>query len=145
MADELSKLNFLDDLADAKAAAEASRWSFEHRTDLEVWVTMSPRGHAEAYVAQLLWIEYPGNDPPSVKFVDPKTGRLDVPGAWPRARGFRPPSDICATWTREGFGLHPEWRNDARFKWINHGNVLLKSLRTLQGELDETYEGRFQG
>jgi hypothetical protein len=145
VADELSKLNFVDDLTEAKSVDEASRWSIDHRGDLEVWVTLSPQGHAEAYLARLLWIEYPGAEPPSIKFVDPKTGRLDVPGAWPRARGFRPPSfDICASWTREGFNLHPEWKNDARFKWSSHGNMLLKTLRTLQGELDESYEGRHQ-
>jgi hypothetical protein len=66
-------------------------------------------------------------------------GDADLPA---RARGFRPPNDICATWTREGFQIHPEWRTDPKYRWVPHGNVLLKSLRQLQGELDETYAGR---
>jgi hypothetical protein len=68
-----------------------------------------------------------------------------LPSAWPQARGFRPTSfDICATWTREGFAIHPEWKTDPRYRWSSHGNVLLKMLRILQNELDESYGGRFK-
>lgn len=144
MASDLSKLNFADDLVAAKEAFDASRWVLNHRGDLELWVTISPEGHeAEKFVARLYWIEYPGVLPASVKFVDPATGRLDVRSAWPIARGFRPDSfDICATWTAEGFGLHPEWRNDPRCRWPSDGNSILRSVRTLQHELDLTYQGR---
>jgi len=142
--DELSKAVFESDLADAQAANEASRWSFERRDGLEVWVTVSPAGHeAERFVARLLWRRYP-DEPPSVHFIEPGTGALGVPKAWPKARGFRPPNDICATWTYEGFQLHAEWRTDPRYRWDSRGNVLLKTVRTLQQELDQTYEGKFQ-
>jgi len=50
--------------------------------------------------------------------------------------------DICATWTLEGFEAHPDWRNDPRYRWRSDGNVLLKTLRTLQQELDESFQGR---
>lgn len=144
MADEFSKLNFADDLAEVKTAEDAARWLIDQRGDLEVWVTLLPRGHDEKYLACLLWLVYPGTEPPSVKFAEAASGRLDVASAWPRARGFRPSSfDICATWTLEGVTIHPEWKQDARYRWVSHGNVLLKSLRTLQSELDDYYEGRF--
>jgi len=142
--DDVSKVAFESDLEEAKTAEDASRWSFDRRGDVEVWVSVSPSGHeAERYVARLFWTRYP--DPPSVKFVDPTTGALNVPKAWPVARGFRPPNDICASWTLEGFGVHPEWVNDVRYKWDNRGNILLKTVRTLQQELDESYQGRHQG
>lgn len=144
MASDLSKLNFADDLAAARKAPDASRWVLEHRGDLELWVTVSPDGHdAEKFVARLLWTEYPGDLPPSVKFVDPTTERLDVRSAWPIARAFRPDSfDICATWTAEGFTLHPEWRKDPTCRWPTDGNSILRSVRLLQHELDLTYQGR---
>lgn len=144
MTDELSKLNFADDLKETGETEDARRWSIEQRGDLEVWVTASPRGHeTDQFVARLFWLRYP--DVPSVKFVDPASGRLDVRGAWPQARGFRPASlDICATWTAEGFSIHPEWKN-SQYRWDNSGNLLLKSLRILQGELDDSYQGRFKG
>ncbi|MCL4552494.1 MAG: hypothetical protein M1305_02915, partial [Candidatus Marsarchaeota archaeon] len=63
--------------------------------------------------------------------------------AWPRVRGFRPPSlDACVNYTIEGFNLHAEWRNDPRLRWDRSGNVLLRELRTLQSELDNYYQGR---
>jgi len=146
MVSELSKLNFADDLADARQAPDASRWALDHRGDLEVWATVSPEGHdADTFIARLLWLEYPGDNPASVKFVDPATGRLDVPTAWPQADSFRPQSfDICANWTAEGFGLHPEWRQDARLRWRVDGNVLLKTLRILVDQIDVSYQGRFR-
>jgi hypothetical protein len=106
---------------------------------------MSPSGSAEVFQARLLWTEYPGQ-PPSLKFRDPATGRLDLPTAWPIVRGFRPASlDACVSWCAEGFNLHPEWRTDPKLRWVPHGNVLLKVLRILQGELDEFFQGRHRG
>lgn len=145
MTDELSKAAFESDLEDAKQADDAFRWSFDRRADLEVWVTVSPRGHdSERFVARLAWNRYP-DAWPSVQFVDPETGKLNAPKAWPTGRGFRPPNDICATWTAEGHAIHPEWANDPRYKLVAHGNMILRSVRTLQGELDESFQGRFKG
>jgi len=146
MASELSKLNFADDLSDARQTHDAHRWVLDLRGDLEVWAVVFPEGQeGDKFVARLSWTEYPGTEPPSVKFVDPATGRLDVATAWPQALGFRPTSfDICATWTAEGFRLHPEWRQDPRTRWRSEGNVLLKSLRTLVHELDISYQGRYK-
>lgn len=146
MTDPLSEQNFKDDLEEVLAAPDAPRWAIEHAEPLEVWVTMSPRDHEkDSYQVRLLWVEYPGQ-PPSLKFRDMESGSLSNPKAWPTARGLRPTAlDACVNWTLEGFNLHPEWRNDPRFRWNPHGNVLLKVTRTLQDELDETYQGRFGG
>jgi len=145
VSDDLSRLNLRDDYAEAGEAAEAGRWQLELPSDLEVLVTLSPaREPVEKFQARLLWTRYP-DCPPSLKFRDPKTGRLDVRQAWPIARGFRAQSlDACVNWCAEGFGIHPEWRNDARFKWNPSGNPLLWVLRQLQDELDEHYQGRFK-
>ena len=97
----------------------------------------------EAFQARLLWSLYP-DEPPSLKFRDPETGRLDLPRAWPNARGFRPASlDACVNWCLEGMSLHPEWRRDPAYQWDPRGNVLLKVLRILQAELDEHFQGRY--
>ena len=113
---------------------------------LEVFATVSPAGKAgEVFQARLLWDMYP-DQPPSLKFRDPVTGRLDQPAAWPQVRGFRPASlDACVNWCAEGFIVHPEWRNDPKLRWDPRGNVLLKVLRILQDELDYYFQGRFKG
>jgi hypothetical protein len=79
-----------------------------------------------------------------VKFVDPETGRLDVPTAWPTGSGFRPPNDICANWCSEGYDTHPEWRTDTATRWKVRGNALLEIVRTLQLNLDIHFTGRHQ-
>jgi hypothetical protein len=145
VSDDLSKLNLKDDFEEASGTPDAARWKLEMPGDLEVWATISPASvAAEKFQARLLWGRYP-DDPPSLKFRDPATGRLDLPQAWPVARGFRPQSlDACVNWCAEGFNLHPEWRNDARWKWNPSGNPLLWVLRQLQEELDDYYQGRFK-
>jgi hypothetical protein len=151
MADEASRkslaiLNFEDDLKAASDAPGAGRWKFEQRGNLELRVTIAPDGHeADVYIARLFWLDYPGDRPPSVKFVDPDTGRLDVAKAWPIANGFRPGSyDICANWTAEGFVTHPEWASSNN-RWNGAGNIILRVTRILQQELDNSYSGRFNG
>ncbi len=143
--DELSELNLNDDFQQAIKAEEALRWKLERPGALEVWCTMfSSRAPSELYQVRLLWQSYPG-EAPSLKFRDPTTGRLDIPGAWPKVRGFRPASlDACVNWCVEGLNLHPEWKNDPRYAWNASGNVLLGVLRILQEELDEHCEGRFK-
>jgi hypothetical protein len=143
--DELSRLNLRDDFVEAGEVPEAGRWILEMPSGLEVLVTLAPaREPHEKFQARLLWTKYP-DAPPSLKFRDPGTGRLDVRQAWPVARGFRPQSlDACVNWCAEGFAIHPEWRNDPRFQWNSSGNPLLWVLRQLQEELDEHYQGRFK-
>ncbi len=144
MSADLSELNLNDDFEKALTGPEASRWKSEKVGALEVLATLSPVGQPEeTFQARLLWNRYP-DDPPSLKFRDPATGRLDLPSAWPKVRGFRPNSlDACVSWCSEGMNLHPEWRNDPRFRWDARGNVLLKILRILQEELDEHFQGRY--
>lgn len=147
MSTELSELNLRDNFEDALTVPEASRWKLEKPGPLEVWATICPASSPEEkFQARLLWGVYP-DEPPSLKFRDPTTGRLDLPTAWPNlpGRAFRPASlDACVSWTSEGFSLHPEWRADPKYRWDSRGNVLLKILRTLQEELDTYYEGRHQ-
>ncbi len=140
---ELSAINLDSDYDEALGTPDASRWSLEKAAPLEILATMSPAAvTAEKFQARFLWSSYP-DEPPSMKFRDPASGRLDLPSAWPQVRGFRPPSlDACVNWCLEGFAIHPEWRQDARFRWMTDGNVLLKVLRTLQSELDDYFTGR---
>jgi hypothetical protein len=140
---ELAELNFTDDLAEAESAPESSRWSIERRDGFVLHVTLGPlKAPAECFLARLRWTDYPGTMPASVSFLDPESLNEGVASAWPVAAGFRPPSDICANWTAEGFGLHPEWHKDPATRWDASGNQILQSLRCLQHELDRSFERR---
>ena len=143
MTEEFSVLNLQQDFVEVLATGDASRWKLEKAGPLEVLVTMSSlKALEEEFQARLLWVIYP-DEPPSLKFRDPQTGRLDITSAWPRVRGFRPTSfDACVNYTMEGFNLHPAWRTDPSIRWDSRGNSLLKVLRRIQAELDEFYEGR---
>jgi hypothetical protein len=145
LSDELSALNFEDDLKDALSCEDASRWRIEKPGLLEVLVSLSPRSYPnEIFQARLLWMKYP-EEPPSLKFRDIATGRIDLPTAWPVIRGFRPANlDACVSWCLEGFKLHPDWRNDPKYRWDSKSNVLLKVLRYLQDEFDNYYSGRYK-
>jgi hypothetical protein len=145
MADAFSELSFKEDLDEVLSLPECSRWKIEHVGPLEVYVDMSPANvPSEVFQARLFWDAYP-TDPPSLKFRDPATGRLDLPSAWPEIRGFRPTSlDACVNWCSEGFAAHPEWKTDADKKWNPQGNPLLRVLRLLQREFDEYFVKRFQ-
>src|SRR5947209_1627961 len=124
--ESLSALNLRDDFEEVLAVQDASRWTLEQPGPLEVWVKLFPVSYpSEVFQARLLWRLYP-DEPPSLKFRDPSTGRLDLPGAWPQGQGLRPGSlDTCVNWTLEGLNLHPEWKTDPRYRWDSHGNVLL--------------------
>lgn len=140
---ELSTLNMDDDLEEAASAAEPGSRRLERKGDLEIWVTLSPEGHEdESFTARLAWEDYPGDWPPSVLFVDPSTGRSDVPTAWPTGPSFRPPVDICATWTFEGYVTHPEWKGDRSKRLVIGDNAVLQFARILQHELDCNFTGR---
>lgn len=140
----LSNLNLKDDYQAVSQLEESSRWGPEMSGPLEVSCSMqSVKAPGEVFQARLSWTSYP-DEPPSLKFRDPRTGGLDLPSAWPMVRGFRPQSlDACVSWTAEGMTIHPEWRNDPRYRWDPHGNALLRILRILQDELDEHFQGRY--
>src|SRR5437016_4724197 len=137
MSDELSKLNLKDDFEEASDVPDARRWQLEMTGDLEVAATIhSAKAPSELFQARLGWPKYP-DLPPSLKFRDPATKRLDLPQAWPNVRGFRPQSlDACVNYCSEGFALHPEWQGDPKVRWDPSHNPLLRVLRTLQEELD---------
>lgn len=143
MGADLSAMNLADDISEVRSTEDATRWEIAHPSPLEILVTLSSASApSERFQARLLWSTYP-TEPPSLKFRDPGTGVLNRPQAWPKVRGFRPASlDACVSFCAEGFALHPEWRNDSRYRWETHGNVLLKVLRTLQYELDHHFTGR---
>jgi hypothetical protein len=141
--DEVSAINLADDLAEARTTRDATRWKIHHVAPDVVLVTMSPKDHPdEKFYSRWTWTVYPAN-PPSLKFQEIATGRLDVTNAWPMFPGSRPSSfDTCVNWTAEGFGLHAEWKSDSNYRWMSNGNVLLKVLRILQEKLDDDYQGR---
>lgn len=144
MSKELSELNLQGDFQKAKRVKDARRWKLENPGGLEIFGTMSPMDMPEeTFQARLLWDVYPDN-PPSLKFRDPESERLDLPTAWPKLPGYRPQSlDACVNYCIEGFKLHPEWTNDQNLRWDPRGNVLLKVLRIIQDELDYNFQGRF--
>jgi hypothetical protein len=122
----------------------ADTWSAALVGPLEVWATFTPAQYAtERFQARLAWDRYP-DQPPSVLFRDPTSGRLDVPSAWPLGGPFRPMIGLCVNYTREGFALHPEWVNDPKLRWRADGNVLLKVIRMMQDSFDTEYAGRHQ-
>ncbi len=141
--DELSAMNLADDVAEVRRTKDATRWEIQYVAPDVVLVTMSPKDSpAEMFRSRWTWTVYPAN-PPSLKFQDIATGRLDLTSAWPMFPGSRPTSfDTCVNWTAEGFGLHAEWKTDANYRWMSDGNVLLKVLRILQEKLDDEYQGR---
>jgi len=145
MADELSQINFAQDLEAALAVDDAQRWKVERVDGLEIYVEISSaKAPGEKFQVRLLWSVYPG-EPPSIKFRDPQSGRLDIKTAWPVVRGFRPENlDTCVNYSSEGFVTHPEWKKDLNYKWNPNGNSVLRILRTLQSEMDDHFAGRFK-
>lgn len=146
MDEQLAALNLAQDLEQICRDAprtEQARWTIEWVSPVCLDVSLSPDGDpAERYQARLTWPDYP-NRPPSVRFVDPATGSLNIPEAWPHFPGVRPPQDVCAPWTSDGHAAHPEWHADSVYRSSSHGNPLLRILRTLQEQLDANYLGRF--
>src|SRR5579884_3060451 len=104
-----SVLNLDDDFQEVLTVYDATRWGLERPSPLEVYIKICPVSSPDQiFQACLLWNLYP-DEPPSLKFRDLSTGRLDIPGAWPKVPGFRPESlDACMNWTLEGLNLHPE-------------------------------------
>jgi hypothetical protein len=145
MADEFSRLAFDTDLAAVQELEESTRWGITRGDGLEIYVTVSScKAPEEKFQARFAWNTYPG-DPPSFKFRDPATGRLDITKSWPEVQGYRPGTfDACVNWSAEGFVAHPEWKNDPNIKWNPAGNVLLKVLRLLQRDMDEHFVKRSQ-
>jgi hypothetical protein len=145
MADEFSNLAFDQDLNEVLGSDEVKRWKIERVGDLEIYVTCSSdKAPAEIFQARFAWTSYPG-EPPSYKYRDPETGRLDLTKAWPEIPGYRPGNfDACVNWCAEGFVTHPEWKNDPNARWTSAGNVLLKVLRRMQRDLDEHFTKRSQ-
>jgi hypothetical protein len=106
------------------------------------WLTMRPRTHRdERFVARVEWEAYP-YEPPSIKFATHVRGSLNATSAWPVMTGYRAGSfDICRPMCKEGYGIHPEWRQGST-AWPIDGNPFLWVVHTLQFHLDNDYQGR---
>jgi hypothetical protein len=143
MADDVSTAIFDADLKEVLLAPDKDRWEIESGTDLEIFVTAFPKSvPEEKFQARFAWMMYPA-EPPSFKFRDPLTKRLDLLSAWPEVHGYRPGNyDACVNWSAEGFVAHPEWKNDENIRWTPSGNVLLKVIRLFQKDLDEKFVRR---
>ncbi len=106
------------------------------------WLTIRPRTHrGERYVVRVEWESYP-YQPPSIKFTDQVRGSLTATRAWPVMTGYRANSfDICRPMCKEGYGIHPEWRQGST-AWPTDGNPFLWVVQMLQFHLDNDYQGR---
>jgi hypothetical protein len=141
----LADLMFAEHLAEVLGEPEAVRWTIVRQEGLVIHVSLSPRSAIEERsLARLGWSDYPGRLPASVVFLDPATGAKGDTKCWPNIPGVRAPNDICACWTAEGFGAHPEWLTDPNMAWPAGENPILTQLRYLQLELDHHYQGRCQ-
>lgn len=139
----LAELLFEKHLEQAKQDTDACRWTLERADTLAIDVTLSPkRDPDEVYLARLRWAEYPGRLPSSVVFLHPETRAAGAKSSWPTIAGVRPPNDICACWTAEGYVAHQEWLRDPNMAWDTGENAVLTQLRFLQHEMDFTYQGR---
>jgi hypothetical protein len=132
--------------ADFRAVRRAARdrgWTIVEREGLVLVVDVSSRVDGETYRLRLACDGYPDRAP-SVRPIDPESGRSDVAHAWPACDGFRPVSDICMPLTAEGFSLHPAWMDDPALRWTASGNPLLRVLEELQAQIDNParYRGR---
>jgi hypothetical protein len=135
--------------ADAKAVAKllakhGGRLVADAEDAGTYWLEMHPCSvPAETYVARVQWTRYPGS-PPSVKFATEVGGRVDALTAWPVVPGYRPTAfDICMPFTAEGFTVHPEWTT-SKEAWSGSGNPFLWVAETLQRDLNNRYQGRYQ-
>jgi len=136
---------FEADLREVLDTPDAPPWQLTRTTEgLGVIATIAHDAEPkDSYQVRLLWSTYPDHAP-SLKFLDPTTGRDDVPTAWPNGSPFRPQNlDACTNYCAEGFAVHPEWRQDAQARWSAEGNVLLKVLRNVQHDVDFRSTGRF--
>lgn len=139
----LAQLLFEKHFEQAKQDEGACRWNFERADTLALDVTLSPRrAPDDVYLARLRWTDYPGRLPASVVFLHPETREAGAKSSWPTIAGVRPPNDICACWTAEGYVAHPEWLSAPSMVWDTGDNAVLTQLRFLQHEMDFTYQGR---
>ena len=148
--DAESALNLDDDEAEVVVFLAANRGVLERDDRLPdgvgeagvYWLMMRPRtAPDERYIVRVAWDSYP-YQPPSIKFADRVRGSLTVTGAWPLMTGYRPTSfDICRPMCKEGYAVHPEWRQGST-AWPTEGNPFLWVVQMLQFHLDNDYQGR---
>lgn len=135
---------FEEQLGEVRILPEAGRWKLERDVTVPLGLTVemySVKDPKELYLARIRWADL--FKPPSLKFLDRRTGSDRQATAWPKCRSFRPTSfDACVSWTAEGHGLHPEWANSASAAYVEPDSPVQFVLLTLQLELDTSYEGR---
>lgn len=144
MATELEQILFDEELQAVRGLPEASRWQLERDqlVPLGLFAVMHPiTKPTDLYRARIRWTDYFG--PFSLKFVNIETDADNDPTAWPRCFGFRPASlDACLSWTAEGHGHHPEWKNSVKNAFPIVELPMQYALLQLQLSLDNSYEGR---
>jgi len=144
MATEFDLMLFEQHFRAALELPVAKRWSLERdeASPLGVFCTMHPRvAQSEQYKVRLRWTDY--SMPFSVKFINVVSGSDNDPHAWPNIEGSRPPNlFLCAPFTSEGNGYHPEWARSAATRYKTPDEPLVFALLQLQHLLDNTYQGR---
>ena len=143
MSETEARLALAEDIVEVRDSAGDRGWTIVSHEGLVVTVDLTSRIDSQTYRLRLACDGYP-DSAPSVKPIDPETGRSDTVRAWPACDGFRPVGDICMPLTAEGFALHPEWTNDPALRWISSGNPLLRVLEEFQAHIDNPakYRGR---
>lgn len=143
-----SKINLAADLERITAEIAECGWTIEPWpiTDLTIVVTIMSVIDKEKYCLLLACDDYP-EKPPSIKCVRPGTRDPNEVKAWPDCEGFRAPTDLCLSISREGLlQLHPDWSKDRRYAWETSGNPIWYVLSSLQDRLNDPtkYHGRHQ-
>lgn len=144
MATEYELVLFEQHFQAALALPAAERWILEmdKSSPLSVFCTMQPRTTPnEQYKARICWADY--SLPFSLKFVNKETGSETDQHAWPNIEGSRPSNFfLCAPFTQEGNGHHPEWARSNATRYKTPDEPLVFALLQLQHLLDNTYQGR---
>ena len=144
MATEYDLMLFDQHFQAALALPAAQRWNLERdqSAPLGIFCTMHPRtAPAETYKVRLRWTDY--SMPFSLKFINMENGSETDQHAWPNIDGGRPSNFfICAPYTSEGNGYHPEWALSPAHRYKTPDEPLVFALIQIQYLLDNTYQGR---
>jgi hypothetical protein len=144
MATEYDLMLFDQHFQAALALPAAQRWSLERdqSVPLGIFCRMHPRtAPAEQYKVRLRWTDY--SMPFSLKFINTENGSETDQHAWPNFEGSRPANFfVCAPYTSEGNGYHPEWALSPTNRYKRPDEPLVFALIQIQHLLDNTYQGR---
>jgi hypothetical protein len=135
-----AKLNLEADLNRIADIIAENGWEIQPWpiTDVTLVISMASVIDKEKYCLLLACDDYP-EKPPSIKCVTPGTRNSNETKAWPNCEGFRAPTDLCLSISREGLmQLHPDWSRDTRYAWTATGNPIWYVLSSLQDRLNDS-------